>query len=103
MPRSRKLRSLTSSIASRTVPARVYDGLLFDEITASSLVKIDAEGNKVEPSDAEINSGGFAMPSTVHKARPEVACVRHAHSIAGLRRIDAKGRACYRSIGMPCR
>jgi hypothetical protein len=58
-------------------------GLLFDEITASSLVKIDAEGNKVEPSEAEINSGGFAMPSTVHMARSEVACVLHTHSIAG--------------------
>jgi ribulose-5-phosphate 4-epimerase/fuculose-1-phosphate aldolase len=58
-------------------------GLLFDEITASSLVKIDAEGNKVEPSDAEINSGGFAMPSTIHMARHEVACVLHTHSIAG--------------------
>jgi ribulose-5-phosphate 4-epimerase/fuculose-1-phosphate aldolase len=46
-------------------------GLLFDEITASSLVKIDAEGNKVEPSEAEINSGGFAIPSTVHMARPD--------------------------------
>jgi ribulose-5-phosphate 4-epimerase/fuculose-1-phosphate aldolase len=58
-------------------------GLLFDEITASSLVKIDADGNKVEHSEVEINSGGFAMPSTVHKARPEVACVLHTHSIAG--------------------
>ena len=58
-------------------------GLLFDEITASSLVKIDAEGNKVEFSEAEVNSGGFAIPSTVHKARPEVACVLHTHSIAG--------------------
>jgi hypothetical protein len=38
-------------------------GLLFEEVTASSLVKIDAEGNKVEPSDCEINSGGFAIPS----------------------------------------
>ena len=36
-------------------------GLLFDEITASSLVKIDAEGNKVEPSESEVNSGGCAM------------------------------------------
>jgi hypothetical protein len=35
-------------------------GLLFEEITASSLVKIDTEGNKVEPSDAEVNKGGFA-------------------------------------------
>ena len=58
-------------------------GLLFDEITASSLVKIDAEGNKVEPSESEINSGGFAIPSTIHMARPEVACVLHTHSIAG--------------------
>ena len=58
-------------------------GLLFDEVTASSLVKIDVEGNKVEPSDAEVNSGGFAIPSTVHKARPEVDCVLHTHSVAG--------------------
>jgi ribulose-5-phosphate 4-epimerase/fuculose-1-phosphate aldolase len=58
-------------------------GLLFDEITASSLVKIDAEGNKVEPSESEINRGGFAIPSTIHMARPEVACVLHTHSIAG--------------------
>jgi ribulose-5-phosphate 4-epimerase/fuculose-1-phosphate aldolase len=58
-------------------------GLLFDEITASSLVKIDAEGKKVDPSDPEINSGGFAIPSTVHMARPEIACVLHTHSIAG--------------------
>ena len=58
-------------------------GLLFDEITASSLVKIDAAGNKVEPSESEINSGGFAIPSTIHMARPEIACVLHTHSIAG--------------------
>src|SRR5207248_10095046 len=58
-------------------------GLLFEEITASSLVKIDADVKKAEPSDAEINSGGFAIPRTVHKARPEVACVLHTHSVAG--------------------
>ena len=58
-------------------------GLLFDEVTASSLVKIDREGNKVEPSEYEINSGGFAIPSAVHMARPEIACVLHTHSIAG--------------------
>ena len=50
-------------------------GLLFDEVTASSLVKIDAEGNKVEPSESEVNSGGFAIPSTVHMAgRKSLAC-----------------------------
>ena len=58
-------------------------GFLFDEITASSLIKIDAEGNKVDPAESEINSGGFAIPSTIHMARPEVACVLHTHSIAG--------------------
>src|SRR3989442_8718339 len=47
-------------------------GMLYDEITASSLVKIDAEGNQVEPSEAEINSGGFAIPSTIHLARPDI-------------------------------
>jgi hypothetical protein len=58
-------------------------GLLFDEVTASSLVKIDAEGNKVEPSESVVNSGGFAIPSTIHMARPEITCVLHTHSIAG--------------------
>src|ERR1700730_12200879 len=41
-------------------------GMLYDEITASSLVKIDVDGNKVEPSDDEVNSGGFAIPGTIH-------------------------------------
>jgi len=58
-------------------------GLLFDEVTASSLVKIDVGGNKVEPSEYEVNSAGFAIPSAVHTARPEIACVLHTHSIAG--------------------
>jgi ribulose-5-phosphate 4-epimerase/fuculose-1-phosphate aldolase len=58
-------------------------GLLFDEVTASSLVKIDAGGNKVEPSEHEVNSGGFAIPCAVHMARPELACVLHSHTIAG--------------------
>jgi ribulose-5-phosphate 4-epimerase/fuculose-1-phosphate aldolase len=58
-------------------------GLLFDEITASSLVKIDLQGNKVEPSECEVNSGGFAIPGAVHMARPELACVLHTHSVAG--------------------
>jgi ribulose-5-phosphate 4-epimerase/fuculose-1-phosphate aldolase len=58
-------------------------GLLFEEVTASSLVKIDADGNKVEPSECEINSGGFAIPSAIHMARSEVQCVVHTHTIAG--------------------
>jgi ribulose-5-phosphate 4-epimerase/fuculose-1-phosphate aldolase len=58
-------------------------GLLFEEVTASSLVKIDTEGNKVEASDCKVNSGGFAIPSAVHMARPDVACVLHSHTVAG--------------------
>ncbi|MGH7046826.1 MAG: class II aldolase/adducin family protein [Stellaceae bacterium] len=58
-------------------------GLLYDEVTASALVEIDSEGNPVEPDAAEVNSGGFAIPGTLHRARPEVACVLHTHSIAG--------------------
>jgi ribulose-5-phosphate 4-epimerase/fuculose-1-phosphate aldolase len=58
-------------------------GLLFEEVTASSLVKIDTDGNKVEPSEAKVNSGGFAIPSALHMARPELVCVIHTHSVAG--------------------
>jgi ribulose-5-phosphate 4-epimerase/fuculose-1-phosphate aldolase len=58
-------------------------GMLYDEITASSLVKIDVDGNKVEPSDGELNSGGFAIPSTIHMARRDINCVIHTHTIAG--------------------
>jgi ribulose-5-phosphate 4-epimerase/fuculose-1-phosphate aldolase len=58
-------------------------GLLFEEVTASSLVKIDTDGNKVEPSESKVNSGGFAIPSALHMARPELGCVIHTHSVAG--------------------
>ena len=58
-------------------------GMLYDEVTASSLVKIDIDGNNVEPSDQPVNRGGFAIPSTIHRARPDIACVIHTHTIAG--------------------
>jgi len=58
-------------------------GMLYDEITASSLVKIDIEGNNVESSDDAVNRGGFAIPGTIHRARPDIACVIHTHTIAG--------------------
>jgi ribulose-5-phosphate 4-epimerase/fuculose-1-phosphate aldolase len=58
-------------------------GLLYDEITASSLVKIDFQGNPVGASASEVNSGGFAIPGALHRARPELACVIHTHSVAG--------------------
>ena len=46
-----------------------------------SLAYVD--GNKVEPSDDEVNSGGFAIPSTIHMARPDIKCVIHTHTVAG--------------------
>jgi ribulose-5-phosphate 4-epimerase/fuculose-1-phosphate aldolase len=77
-------------------------GLLFEEVTASSLVKIDAEGNKVEPSNCEINSGGFAMPSAVHMARPDLVCVLHTHSITGAP-CRCRRMVCCRLTSMRCR
>jgi len=58
-------------------------GLLYEEITASSLVKLDAEGNNVEPSEYPVNRGGLAIPAAIHLARPEIACVIHTHTVAG--------------------
>ena len=58
-------------------------GLLFDEITASSLVKIDEEGNILSPTDYHINPAGFVIHSAVHMAKPEYACALHTHTHAG--------------------
>jgi len=59
-------------------------GLMFHEITASSLVKIDHDGNVVEPSDYPVNKAGFIIHSAIHMARPEVTCVLHTHTQAGI-------------------
>lgn len=59
-------------------------GLFFHEITASSLVEIDHDGNKVAPSAHEVNRAGFVIHSAIHAARPDVQCVIHTHSRAGL-------------------
>src|SRR5258705_3523157 len=49
--------------------------MLYDEITASSLVQIDVDGDKVEPSDDEVHSSGFAIPSTIPIGRPDINCL----------------------------
>ncbi|HSD74455.1 MAG TPA: class II aldolase/adducin family protein [Steroidobacteraceae bacterium] len=59
-------------------------GMLFDEITASSLVKIDLDGNKVLESDYEINPAGFVIHSAIHAAREDALCVLHVHSVNGV-------------------
>jgi ribulose-5-phosphate 4-epimerase/fuculose-1-phosphate aldolase len=59
-------------------------GLMFDEITASSLVKIDLAGNKVEDSPFPINPAGFTIHSAVHSERHDAHCVLHVHSLNGV-------------------
>lgn len=59
-------------------------GMMFDEITASSLVKIDLNGNKVMDSDYDINPAGFVIHSAIHAAREDALCVMHTHSINGV-------------------
>ncbi len=57
-------------------------GLLFSEITASCFVKIDLDGNKVEPSNYPVNQAGFVIHSAIHSAREDAICVLHTHSEA---------------------
>jgi ribulose-5-phosphate 4-epimerase/fuculose-1-phosphate aldolase len=59
-------------------------GLTFDEITASNLVKIDMEGNKLHETPFPINTAGFVIHSAVHAAREDVGCVLHTHTRAGV-------------------
>ena len=59
-------------------------GMLFDEITASSLVRVDAAGNKLSESPHPVNPAGFVIHSAVHAARPDVVCVLHTHTPAGV-------------------
>lgn len=59
-------------------------GLLFEEITASSLIKIDNEGNKLSESEYEVNRAGFVIHSAVHMAAHDAHCVMHVHTNAGV-------------------
>jgi len=61
-------------------------GLLYKEITASSLVKIDVEGNilRKPDTDYDINKSGYVIHGAIHKARPDAKCVLHTHTRAGV-------------------
>lgn len=59
-------------------------GMMFDEITASSLVKIDAAGDKVMDSPYPVNPAGFTIHSCIHEAREDAHCVMHTHSLNGV-------------------
>ncbi|MFT4937449.1 MAG: ribulose-5-phosphate 4-epimerase/fuculose-1-phosphate aldolase [Paraglaciecola sp.] len=59
-------------------------GMMFEEITASSLVKVDLQGDKVMDSEYDINPAGFVIHSAVHEAREDALCVMHLHTAAGI-------------------
>lgn len=59
-------------------------GLTFDEITASNLVKIDAECRKILPSPYEVIPAGFVIHSAIHGARSDAHCILHTHTTAGV-------------------
>ena len=59
-------------------------GLMFDEITASSLVKVDQQCNKVIDSPFPVNPAGFVIHSCIHAARDDAGCVLHTHTRAGV-------------------
>ncbi|GKW48730.1 class II aldolase/adducin family protein [Halomonas sp. NCCP-2165] len=59
-------------------------GWFFDEITASSLVKIDTEGRPIDDQRFEVNAAGFTIHSALHQARHDVECVVHLHTTAGM-------------------
>src|ERR1044072_8326872 len=59
-------------------------GMMFEEVTASNLVKIDLAGNKVMESPHFINPAGFTIHSAVHAAREDAQCVMHLHTRNGI-------------------
>ncbi len=59
-------------------------GMLFEEITASSLIAVDQEGNKLQETPFPVNRAGFVIHSAVHAAREDAGCVLHTHTRAGV-------------------
>jgi ribulose-5-phosphate 4-epimerase/fuculose-1-phosphate aldolase len=77
-------------------------GLTWDEITASSLVKVNLDGEIIDdPTGLGINRAGYVIHSAVHRARPDVACVMHTHTAAGIA-VSARNKACCRSPSTRC-
>ena len=59
-------------------------GMLFSEITASSLIKVDQDGAKVLDNPFDVNPAGFTIHSAIHGARDDAHCVLHVHSVNGI-------------------
>ena len=67
-------------------------GMMFDEITASSLVKIDLAGNKLDEDNLHpVNPAGFVIHSAIHAARNDAKCVLHVHTPNGIAVSAQKG------------
>jgi ribulose-5-phosphate 4-epimerase/fuculose-1-phosphate aldolase len=66
-------------------------GLMFEEMTASNLVKVDLAGNKLDDSAHPVNPAGFTIHSAVHAARRDVDCVLHTHTLNGVAVSAQKG------------
>ena len=66
-------------------------GLMFEEITASSLVKIDTSGNKLDDTPFPVNPAGFTIHSAIHGARHDAQCVLHTHTLNGVAVSAQKG------------
>lgn len=66
-------------------------GMLFEEVTASSLIRVDRSGNKLNDSPFIVNRAGFVIHSAVHAAREDVSCVLHTHTRAGVAVSAQKG------------
>ena len=59
-------------------------GLMFDEVTASSLIKVDRACNKLSESPYQVNPAGFTIHSAIHEGREDIQCVLHTHTRAGV-------------------
>ncbi|TNE57589.1 MAG: class II aldolase/adducin family protein, partial [Alphaproteobacteria bacterium] len=59
-------------------------GLMFDEITASNLLKIDLDGNKIIESEYDVNAAGFTIHGAIHMSAPQHECVIHTHTADGI-------------------
>ena len=59
-------------------------GLHYGEVTASNLVKVDIDGNIVEDTEYAVNPAGIIIHTAIHAARPDVSCITHTHTSAGM-------------------
>jgi ribulose-5-phosphate 4-epimerase/fuculose-1-phosphate aldolase len=59
-------------------------GLLYDEVTPENLIKVDLDGNPVDPTEHAVNPAGFIIHSAIHRAREDAHCIMHVHTTAGI-------------------